>query len=361
MPYNQITSTLGIAPGPDPIGPSQHQIRQIINDALVNDGYTITWLEKQHQPYHLQIDNGLGLLDLYVYTWRINNGGRTHLPNEKRIEIRSGVDPIGFARPITASDKTLLLGVYDSPSGTPVFAAWDALANATHGKSKSCQVNVNDLLNGLTAGIFQTKDKKGNIIYTFTPDYLSDYIDLVAPGNVLSLPPITVTTGTPTPSLSRRVRSAAMPGRRSRTIRSTTAILGSISRLSSTEKEAVVKQRIGQGLFKDLLKAKYGCKCVLCSIDTESMLIASHIKKWSDCTSNAERLDDNNGLLLCAHHDALFDKHLITFDETSGNLIVSPTLSVAEQANLDIASIPNITVTPQMVPYLTDHHSKLKV
>ena len=91
------------------------------------------------------------------------------------------------------------------------------------------------------------------------------------------------------------------------------------------------------------------------------MLIASHIKKWADCTNNAERLDENNGLLLCAHHDALFDKHLITFDETSGNLIVSPTLSATEQTILDIASIPNITVTPQMAPYLTDHHSKLKV
>lgn len=361
MPYNQITNTLGIAPGPDPAGPTRHQIRQIINDALENDGYIVNWLDIQHQPYHLQIDNGLGLIDLYIYAWRINNGGRTNLPDEKRIEISSNVDPVGFARAITATEKTLLLGVYDSPSGTPVFAAWDALANATHGKSKSCQVNVNDLVNGLRTGIYQTTDTKENIIYTFSPDYLSDYIDLVAPGNVLTLPPVTSTTGTPTPSLGGRVRSAAMPGRRSRTIRSTTTILGSISRLSSTEKEAVVKQRIGQGLFKNLLKAKYGCKCALCSIDTESMLIASHIKKWADCTNNAERLDENNGLLLCAHHDALFDKHLITFDETSGNLIVSPTLSATEQTILDIASIPNITVTPQMASYLTDHHSKLKV
>ena len=91
------------------------------------------------------------------------------------------------------------------------------------------------------------------------------------------------------------------------------------------------------------------------------MLIASHIKKWSDCANDAERLDDNNGLLLCAHHDALFDKHLITFDEHTGALIVSPTLSATEQAELDIASIPNITVTAQMPPYMADHHSKLKI
>ena len=66
------------------------------------------------------------------------------------------------------------------------------------------QVNVNDLVNGLRTGIYQTTDTKENIIYTFSPDYLSDYIDLVAPGNVLTLPPVTSTTGTPTPSLGGR-------------------------------------------------------------------------------------------------------------------------------------------------------------
>ena len=60
-------------------------------------------------------------------------------------------------------------------------------------------------------------------------------------------------------------------------------------------------------------------------------------------------------------HDALFDKHLITFDENTGALIVSPTLSAAEQTELNIASIPNITITPQMQPYMADHHAKLKV
>lgn len=91
------------------------------------------------------------------------------------------------------------------------------------------------------------------------------------------------------------------------------------------------------------------------------MLIANHIKKWSDCANDAAHLDDNNRLLLCSHHNALFDKHLITFDEHTGTLIVSPTLSTTEQSEFDISSIPNIIITPQMQPYIADHHSKLKI
>ena len=88
------------------------------------------------------------------------------------------------------------------------------------------------------------------------------------------------------------------------------------------------------------------------------MLIGSHIKSWKD-SSDAEKLDENNGLLLCAHHDALFDKHLISFKD-NGDLIVSTTLNASERAELQIAAIPPITVTPGMKPYLADPRSKLK-
>lgn len=361
MPYNQIIAGPTISPGPDPAGPSPHVIRQTIENALLADGYTVNWQNRSHQPYQLIIDNGLGPIDLYIYAWRIINGGRSRLVNEKRIEIGVTASQIGFLRPITPTQKTLLLGLYDSPCGTPIFAAWDAAANASRGKQKSCQVNVNDLLSGLVSGIYQTTDSHNNTIYTFTPDYLSDYIDLVTAGNILALPPVAPSTAGTNTTLNGRVRSATLPGRRARTIRTTTSLLSSISRLTQTEKDVVVKQRVGQGLFKDLLKNKYGCKCALCGITTESMLIASHIKRWSDCANDSERLDDNNGLLLCPHHDALFDKHLITFDEHNGTLIVSPTLSVREQAELNISSIPNITITAQMQPYMADHHSKLKI
>lgn len=48
-----------------------------------------------------------------------------------------------------------------------------------------------------------------------------------------------------------------------------------------------------------------------------ALFVASHIKGFKDPnTSNEEKYDINNGLLLCANADALFDKHLITISET---------------------------------------------
>lgn len=46
------------------------------------------------------------------------------------------------------------------------------------------------------------------------------------------------------------------------------------------------------------------------------LFVASHIKGFKDKnTTNEEKYDINNGLLLCANADALFDKHLISINE----------------------------------------------
>lgn len=351
MPYNQITATGAIAPGPDPVGPSGKEIRDLIEATLNSDDYSFSWSARRRQPYEGTLDTGASTINLYIYAWRIGNGGRANLPSEKRIQIQQGVDNVGFLRPITTNNKTLLLGVYDSPSGTPIFAAWDATANAAH-TQKSCQVQVEDLQAAITENIHACKDSRGNTIYTFLPDSLGDYIDLVTAGNTLAIP--AATTGT----LVAKVKAATLPNRKKRAIKSTQKVLQQIQNLSSTEKEVITKQRVGQGLFKELLTNKYNGKCALCGIKTEQMLIGSHIKSWKDC-SDAEKLDENNGLLLCAHHDALFDKHLISFED-NGDLIISTTLTSQEQTELQIGEIPSITVTPGMRPYLADHRSKLK-
>jgi hypothetical protein len=61
--------------------------------------------------------------------------------------------------------------------------------------------------------------------------------------------------------------------------------------------------------------------CVLTGIRHESLLLASHIKAWKDCT-NEERLDSRNGLLLSALMDKLFDRYFITFDPETLRLIM---------------------------------------
>jgi hypothetical protein len=51
-------------------------------------------------------------------------------------------------------------------------------------------------------------------------------------------------------------------------------------------------------------------------------LVASHAKPWRDST-NAERLNGENGLLLTPTIDHLFDRRFIGF-AGAGNLIISP-------------------------------------
>ncbi|CRK83003.1 HNH endonuclease [Neobacillus massiliamazoniensis] len=94
--------------------------------------------------------------------------------------------------------------------------------------------------------------------------------------------------------------------------------------LDETEKERIVKTRIGQSLFKQKLLSQ-SKQCALCGVNDERFLIASHIKPWSIST-NEERLDVNNGLLLCPNHDSLFDKGYISFDE-KGSLQVGDDLN----------------------------------
>lgn len=92
------------------------------------------------------------------------------------------------------------------------------------------------------------------------------------------------------------------------------------SDLNATTKRQLINARLGQGQFRKALVKAWGAKCALTRLDVEPVLRASHIKPWRE-SDNRERLDPNNGLLLAANMDALFDRHLITFDD-EGRLLV---------------------------------------
>jgi len=93
------------------------------------------------------------------------------------------------------------------------------------------------------------------------------------------------------------------------------------STLRETDKEAIVRARRGQGLFKQRVM-RIETRCRVTGVDNLSHLLASHCKPWRDC-SNEERLNGENGLLLTPSIDHLFDRGFIGFED-SGNLIVSP-------------------------------------
>lgn len=103
--------------------------------------------------------------------------------------------------------------------------------------------------------------------------------------------------------------------------------------LTETEKESLVKSRIGQGLFrKQLIEYWNGCSVTAC--ETIPLLMASHIKPWRK-SNNAERLDVYNGLLLTPNLDKLFDKGYISFNK-KGRIICSDSLSSSEYKALGI-------------------------
>jgi len=94
----------------------------------------------------------------------------------------------------------------------------------------------------------------------------------------------------------------------------------SSNKLTKTEKENLVKCRLGQGNFrKELINYWQGCSVT--KFKKEDILIASHIKPWKD-SSNDERLDVYNGFLLVPNLDKLFDKGYISFDD-EGNILIS--------------------------------------
>lgn len=60
-------------------------------------------------------------------------------------------------------------------------------------------------------------------------------------------------------------------------------------------------------------------RCRLTGTADPTHLRASHIKPWADSTDR-ERLDGNNGLMLAPHVDHLFDRALISFAD-NGRLL----------------------------------------
>lgn len=131
--------------------------------------------------------------------------------------------------------------------------------------------------------------------------------------------------------------------------------------ISITERKAIVQSRIGQGIFRKSLMEKYDGKCLITGIDHPALLVASHIKPWA-VSSNAERLSVENGLLLSATYDKLFDSGLITFGK-DGTLYCS---SLIGQENLKRLRLEkgmhfNLRSSQEMNAYLEFHGDKLFV
>lgn len=96
-----------------------------------------------------------------------------------------------------------------------------------------------------------------------------------------------------------------------------------------TSKKTLIDARVGQGKFRTEVLKLWNYRCAVTGSSTEKAIRASHIKPWWAST-DSERLDPKNGLLLVANLDALFDAGLVSFED-SGKMIVSSELSQTER------------------------------
>ena len=121
------------------------------------------------------------------------------------------------------------------------------------------------------------------------------------------------------------------------------------------DKEIISTQRLEQNAFRKKLLKKWNRKCIVTGIDVEDVLRASHIKAYSEC-DRSEKYDINNGLLLSANIDALFDRHLISFDE-NGILLVSKKLTLKQREVLGIAGSICIQFSNKQMFYMNIHRT----
>jgi putative restriction endonuclease len=129
--------------------------------------------------------------------------------------------------------------------------------------------------------------------------------------------------------------------------------------IPETEREAIVRSRRGQGLFKQrvLLHER---RCRVTGVDRLTHLVASHCKPWRD-SSNEERLDGENGLLLTPSIDHLFDRGFIGFED-SGRLIISPVAHKPSLRKMGVESERPVTVgdfTAGQKQFLDWHRDKV--
>lgn len=127
--------------------------------------------------------------------------------------------------------------------------------------------------------------------------------------------------------------------------------------IGPTFRQQLVKARRGQGIFKSnvLLNEK---RCRVTGVADPAFLIASHIKPWR-LSSDEEKLDGCNGLVLAPHIDWMFDKGWISFSN-DGALLTSPKLpgSIANSWGLNQAIAPEPFLAEQSA-YLAFHRAEI--
>jgi HNH endonuclease len=123
--------------------------------------------------------------------------------------------------------------------------------------------------------------------------------------------------------------------------------------IGPTEKAQLINARRGQGVYRINLE-QIEKRCRVTGIADQRYLRASHIKPWCKST-DLEKLDGYNGLLLSPHVDLLFDRGLISFSD-DGKLLMSSALNQMVLSAWGISTDLNVgEFRPEQCTYLAWH------
>lgn len=127
--------------------------------------------------------------------------------------------------------------------------------------------------------------------------------------------------------------------------------------IGPTQKKQLINARRGQGLFRANVRL-HEQACRLTLVCEPEHLRASHIKPWKD-SSDSEKIDGSNGLLLAPHIDHLFDRGFISFDD-AGLILISPALTPSIAGAWGVAAGKNVgSFTSKQKGYLAYHRQNV--
>lgn len=129
--------------------------------------------------------------------------------------------------------------------------------------------------------------------------------------------------------------------------------------ISEMEMEIKEKVRRSKKQFSRSLLNLWHNECPLCGIAIDAALAASYAKPWKDST-DAERLDPHNGILLCANHAALFTSGLIAFTG-GGQLHIASRIPEEQYAVYGLHKVMKVPATFEHAPYFRWHKRNIYI
>lgn len=88
-------------------------------------------------------------------------------------------------------------------------------------------------------------------------------------------------------------------------------------------RERLVKTRVNQSIFRQMILKTYRTTCAISGIDVPDLLVAGHIVPWAENTR--ERLNPENGICLSNLYDKAYERGFICID-TDYKILLSKTL-----------------------------------